>query len=90
MRRPPLTIWLIIFAAAYLLAPALLKAQSEEKLLDEINQLAESERQSRLVAGAKKEGSVNWYVAMNRTYAQELVDRFQSDYPFVKVNTLTG
>ncbi|MGZ8427806.1 MAG: ABC transporter substrate-binding protein [Candidatus Binatia bacterium] len=71
-------------------APALLHAESEEKLLDEINQLTEAERQTRLVNGAKKEGTVNWYVAMNRVFANDLVNGFQSEYPFLKVNTLTG
>ena len=70
--------------------PARLQAQNEEKLLDEINQLPETERQTRLVNGAKKEGTVNWYVAMNRVYANDLVNGFQAEYPFLKVNTLTG
>ena len=74
----------------FLLWPTPLFAQTEEKLLDDINQLPEAERQSRLINGAKKEGAVNWYVAMNRTYAQDLINAFQSDYPFLKVNALTG
>jgi len=41
-------------------------AQNQEATLDEINKLPESERQARLVNGAKKEGTVTWYVAMNR------------------------
>lgn len=67
-----------------------LAAQTQEKLLDDINQLPETQRQTRLVNGAKKEGSVTWYVAMNRAYAQDLVNAFESQYPFIKVNTLTG
>jgi iron(III) transport system substrate-binding protein len=65
-------------------------AQFEEKLLAEINQLPESERQTRLVNGAKKEGAVTWYVAMNRAYAQDLINAFEAQYPFLKVNALTG
>jgi iron(III) transport system substrate-binding protein len=65
-------------------------AQTEEKLLEEINQLPEAERQARLIAGAKKEGAVTWYVAMNRTFAQDLINGFEAQYPFVKVNALTG
>jgi len=49
-------------------------AQTEEKILEEINQLPEAERQARLIAGAKKEGAVTWYVAMNRTFAQDLIN----------------
>src|SRR4029450_13367178 len=47
-----------------------LSAQTEEKLLDDINQLPEAERQARLVNGAKKEGTVTWYVGVNRALAQ--------------------
>jgi iron(III) transport system substrate-binding protein len=65
-------------------------AQTEEKLLGEINQLAEAERQARLVSGAKREGAVTWYVAMNRAYAQDLINAFEAQYPFLKVNALTG
>ena len=67
-----------------------LAAQTEERLLDDINQLPEAERQTRLVNGAKKEGSVTWYVAMNRAYAQDLINAFEAQYPFLKVNALTG
>jgi iron(III) transport system substrate-binding protein len=67
-----------------------ISAQTEEKLLDDINQLPEAERQARLVAGAKKEGAVTWYVAMNRAYAQDLINAFEAQYPFIKVNALTG
>jgi iron(III) transport system substrate-binding protein len=70
-------------------APVQLQAQ-EEKLLDDINQLPDSERQTRLINGAKKEAAVTWYVAMNRSQAQDLINAFQSDYPFIKVNALTG
>lgn len=65
-------------------------AQTEEKLLDEINKLPDAERQARLVTGAKKEGAVIWYVAMNRAYAQDLISAFEVQYPFLKVNALTG
>lgn len=70
-------------------APMQLRAQ-EEKLLDDLNQLPEAERQSRLVAGARKEATVTWYVAMNRAQAQDLINGFQAEYPFLKVNMLTG
>jgi iron(III) transport system substrate-binding protein len=76
--------------AWFLACGALVWAQSEEKLLDGINRLPEAERQARLVNGAKKEGAVTWYVAMNRIYAQELINAFEAQYPFLKVNALTG
>ncbi|HUK41910.1 MAG TPA: hypothetical protein VLX11_12715, partial [Candidatus Acidoferrales bacterium] len=63
-------------------------AQSEEAQLETINRLPEGERQTRLVNGARKEGTVTWYVAMNRVYAQDLINVFEADYPFLKVNAL--
>jgi hypothetical protein len=81
---------LLLFLACFLSCAALVGAQSEETLLDGINQLPESERQARLVNGAKKEGAVTWYVAMNRIFAQELINAFEAQYPFLKVNALTG
>ena len=65
-------------------------AQNQEATLDEINKFPESERQARLVNGARKEGTVTWYVAMNRAYAQDLINAFEAQYPFIKVNALTG
>ena len=79
-----------LFLAWFLSCAPLVSAQSEEKLLEEINQLPETERQTRLVNGAKKEGAVTWYVAMNRAYAQDLINAFEAQYPFLKVNALTG
>jgi hypothetical protein len=59
---------LLLFLACFLSYAALVWAQSEETLLDGINQLPEAERQARLVNGAKKEGAVTWYVAMNQCF----------------------
>ena len=56
-------------------------AQNQEATLDEINKFPESERQARLVNGARKEGTVTWYVAMNRAYAQDLIKAFEAQYP---------
>jgi iron(III) transport system substrate-binding protein len=78
------------FIALVFLSAGLHAAQTEETLLEDINQLPEAERQARLVNGAKKEGTVTWYVAMNRPYAQDLINGFEADYPFLKVNALTG
>jgi iron(III) transport system substrate-binding protein len=80
----------IWFATLLFLSATSHAAQTEETLLDEINRLPEVERQARLVSGAKKEGTVTWYVAMNRAYAQDLINAFEAQYPFLKVNALTG
>jgi iron(III) transport system substrate-binding protein len=86
IQRSCLPFFLLLFFSSV----AIVRAQTEEKLLGEINQLAEAERQARLVNGAKKEGAVTWYVAMNRAYAQDLINAFEAQYPFLKVNALTG
>ncbi len=65
-------------------------AQTEEDMLAEINRLPEVERQARLVSGAKKEGTVTWYAAMNRPNLQEIIGAFEGEYPFIKVNVLPG
>jgi iron(III) transport system substrate-binding protein len=82
--------WFTLFLVLSLTSPGPAWGQTEEKLLEEINQLTEAERQARLVNGAKKEGAVTWYVAMNRAYAQDLINTFEAQYPFLKVNALTG
>src|SRR5256885_5251229 len=79
-----------VFLVLSLLCAGRAWAQTEEKLLDDINQLTDTERQARLVSGAKKEGAVIWYVAMNRAYARDLINAFEAQYPFLKVNVLTG
>jgi len=80
----------LIFLAVVYPPAGLQAAQTEEALLEEINQLPEAERQARLISGAKKEGIVTWYVAMNRAYAQDLINAFEAEYPFLKVRALTG
>lgn len=82
--------WFTLFLVMSFTSVGLVWAQTEEKLLEEINQLSDTERQARLVGGAKKEGAVTWYVAMNGAYAQELINAFEAQYPFLKVNALTG
>src|SRR5258708_36781073 len=76
--------------ALFVFSAGRLAAQTEEKLLGDINQLPEAERQGRLVDGAKKKGTVTWYVARNRAYAQDLINTFEAQYPFLKSNALPG
>jgi hypothetical protein len=52
-----------------LFGPRLSSAQSSagvEGLLDKINRLPGTERQQKLVEGARKEGELVWYSTMNR------------------------
>ena len=50
--------------------------------------LAQSDHTSRLIEGAKKEGKLLWYTALNIKDADMLTKRFEEKYPFVKSQTL--
>lgn len=79
-----------LFLGSALLSGEARAALPAEELLEEINRLPTAERQARLEAGARKEGTVVWYVAMNRSNAQDLAQAFEAAYPFIKVNVLSG
>ncbi len=49
---------------------------------------AQSDHTSRLIDGAKKEGKLLWYTALNIKDADMLTKRFEEKYPFVKSQTL--
>ena len=49
---------------------------------------AQSDQTKRLMEGAKKEGKVLWYTALNINDADMLTKRFEQVYPFVKTETL--
>ncbi len=85
----PLIIGLLFFVSSGMSYAAGLPP-TPEQLLEQLNRLPEAERHARLVAGAKKEGTVVWYVAMDRANADQLVKAFEAEYPFLKVSTLTG
>lgn len=59
-------------------------------LLAEINKLTGSDREQRLVAGAKKEGKVVYYGSGNVRDNQELVAEFKKRYPFLDVEYSGG
>jgi len=48
----------------------------------------QSEHTKRLVEGAKKEGKLLWYTALNINDATMLTQRFEQLYPFIKTETL--
>ncbi len=75
--------------ATDLLAARLYAATPEESLA-KINQLPAAERQAALVREAKNERSVVWYAPMNRESLREFTSAFEADYPFLKVEILTG
>jgi len=67
-----------------------LQAATGEETLAKINQLSPSERQAALVREAKNERTVVWYAPMNRESLRQFTDAFEADYPFLKVEVLTG
>jgi iron(III) transport system substrate-binding protein len=67
-----------------------LQAATAEETLTKINQLSPAERQAALVREAKIERTVVWYAPMNRESLRQFTDAFEADYPFLKVEVLTG
>src|ERR1700757_2786437 len=63
-----------IFAAILILARSPLEAQPDAP--------------SRLIEGAKKEGTLVWYTALNLNDSEMLIKRFEQLYPFIKTETL--
>ena len=51
---------------------------------------APAERQATLVREAKNERSVVWYAPMNREDLRQFTSAFEAEYPFLKVEILTG
>src|SRR4026209_1472753 len=83
---------LLSFAITFVFAAhsAKLLAATPEESLAKINQLAPAERQAALVREAKNERTVVWYAPMNRENPREFTSGFEADYPFLKVEILTG
>jgi len=83
---------LLSFAITFVFAAhsAKLLAATPEESLAKINQLAPAERQAALVREAKNERTVVWYAPMNRENLREFTSGFEADYPFLKVEILTG
>jgi iron(III) transport system substrate-binding protein len=65
-------------------------AAPAEEALAKLNRLAPAERQAALVKEAKNEKTVIWYAPMNREDLRQFTSAFETEYPFVKVEVLTG
>jgi iron(III) transport system substrate-binding protein len=65
-------------------------ATPAEETLAKINRLPPAERQAALVKEAKNEKSVVWYAPMNREDLRQFTTAFEAEYPFLKVEILTG
>ena len=80
--------WLILLAVLIFAGQSV--AATAEDTLAKINQLSPAERQAALVREAKSERTVVWYAPMNRESLRQFTDAFEADYPFLKVEVLTG
>jgi hypothetical protein len=84
------SLWILILPAAILVHPPILNAANAEDTLAKINRLPSTERQAALVREAKNERSVVWYAPMNREDLRQFTSSFEAEYPFLKVEVLTG
>jgi iron(III) transport system substrate-binding protein len=82
--------WIILLLLGLLLAARASEAATGEESLAKINQLAPGERQAALVREAKKEGSIVWYAPMNREDLRQFSSAFEAEYPFLKIELLSG
>ena len=81
---------LVAFVTAFNFGSSPLRAATPEETLAKINQLAPAERQATFVREAKNERSVVWYAPMNREDLRQFTSAFEAEYPFLKVEILTG
>lgn len=72
------------------LDPVTAYTATAEESLAKINQLPAAERQATLAREARKEGAVIWYAPMNREDLRQFTSGFEAEYPFLKVEILTG
>ncbi|HET7006252.1 MAG TPA: ABC transporter substrate-binding protein, partial [Candidatus Binatia bacterium] len=80
----------VLLSACLAMATTDALAATPEETLAKINQLAPAERQATLVREAKNERTVIWYAPMNRESLREFTSVFEAEYPFLKVEILTG
>ena len=80
---------IIFFFGISTVAPTA-SAKDAPEVLAEINKLSASQRQERLIAGAKKEGKVVYYASGNVRDNQKMVTAFKKRYPFLDVEYSGG
>ena len=83
-----LLFWSLLIFATF--NGALVYATPSEDALAKINKLPAAERQAALIKEAKNEKSVVWYAPMNREDLRQFTSAFEAEYPFLKVEVLTG
>ncbi|HEY1371035.1 MAG TPA: extracellular solute-binding protein [Candidatus Binatia bacterium] len=80
----------LLFFALTILFVSDVSAATPEETLAQINKLPAAERQAALVREAKNERSVVWYAPINRENLRQFTTAFEAEYPFLKVDVLTG
>ena len=88
--RIRLSVVLLVVFLPCLLISVIAAAASSEETLAKINRLPSVERQAALVKEAKNEKAVVWYAPMNREDLRQFTSAFEAEYPFLKVEVLTG
>lgn len=86
---PKFACLLVISTVAFLDVPSV-RAAAVDDTLAKINRLPPVERQATLVREAKNERAVVWYAPMNREDLRQFTNAFEAEYPFLKVEILTG
>lgn len=76
---------LMLVAALSLATPARAAEKTAGELLAQFGTLAPAERRRALEAGARKEGTVSFYGTMAVPDAKVLIDKFQLQYPYLRV-----
>jgi len=66
------------------------EAATAEETLAKINRLPAAERQAALIKEAKNEKTVIWYAPMNREDLRQFTAGFEAEYPFLRIEILTG
>jgi len=90
--RNRIRLCVVSFALVILCSIAFSRAEAltAEETLAKINRLPAAERQAALVKEAKNEKTVIWYAPMNREDLRQFTAGFETEYPFLKVEVLTG
>lgn len=73
------------FCGAFALAQ-----QDADAILAKINELPPSERQAKLVKGARREQVIEWYATLPFGQARPLMEGFRRRYPFLEVKYTRG
>jgi iron(III) transport system substrate-binding protein len=82
--------FVLAFFGSLLFEIGVCTATPSEDALAKINRLAPAERQAALIKEAKNEKIVVWYAPMNREDLRQFTSAFEAEYPFLKVEVLTG